>query len=612
MPPTETSSARPAFTVVAVETTGLSPQFDRIIELAFVQLDAECRSLDSWQTLVNPGMRIGTTGANGITDEMLAAAPSFSDLAPQLAQKLGGTVLVGHNIAFDLRFLHGEMDLAVQTLKSLPTICTLALARSHIDGPGKFSLEGCCTLLGLDTPPLKTTLALAQSTAALLRHFQGHPFETLSWWQAKLAAADSTRPAADVERAWPTKAEPRPAGLAARQIDQSTPPITEIPAPTAFSPPRPEPAANLALSDDWAFAADFPQAEPLDPLEPAPNTAAAQSTFAPQPQDADFQPATPTVEQQKPFLERIIATAPDSTLDAEESETLYGNTLQRFLADRRLAITESAELRDLAHTLGLKPARITDIHTHYLQGLITTAWAEGEPAAVERQELSNIGQLLGVPREVLHSLLEHIADTAPSPVPGLEDEPLYHGQSIHISGMQLRENPALGEHCQELGLTVTGQWSRQLDVVVLPEEKLSSHTARESRRLGMRVLTERDLRKLLDDIRPAAGNAIRTPPPRLRPTRAKASLSAPIQELSVQPVATLALSLPTQSGSSEAARTAVAEPQPHPGTATQPSTEQQDTPAGWYHDPWAAAEYRWWDGERWTASLYPSPPSPEL
>lgn len=66
------------FTVFDLETTGLSPSRDRIIEIGAVRVDAD-GTLSRFSTLVNPSMSISPrlTAITGITNEMVASAPHF-------------------------------------------------------------------------------------------------------------------------------------------------------------------------------------------------------------------------------------------------------------------------------------------------------------------------------------------------------------------------------------------------------------------------------------------------------------------------------------------------------------------------------------------------------
>ncbi len=88
-----------------IETTGLDPQSDAIIEIGALRFDGS-RIEDEWTTLVNPGRHIPEfiTGLTGISDGMVRQAPRIRDLLEELSAFIGESPILGHNIQFDLSF----------------------------------------------------------------------------------------------------------------------------------------------------------------------------------------------------------------------------------------------------------------------------------------------------------------------------------------------------------------------------------------------------------------------------------------------------------------------------------------------------------------------------
>jgi len=84
-----------------------------------------------WSTLVNPGRRIpyAIQTLTGITEEMIAGAPSFEDVSAQLAVRLEGKVLAAHNARFDYGFLRREFRRVGHAYRA-PVLCTVKLSRS--------------------------------------------------------------------------------------------------------------------------------------------------------------------------------------------------------------------------------------------------------------------------------------------------------------------------------------------------------------------------------------------------------------------------------------------------------------------------------------------------
>ncbi|MBN1482434.1 3'-5' exonuclease [candidate division KSB1 bacterium] len=95
-----------------LETTGLDPQNDRIVQFAFLRVNPD-RSQDEWKELVNPGVSIPpeATRVHHITNDMVAAKPLFKDFAPLILDFVDNCDLSGFNIArFDVPFLLAEME----------------------------------------------------------------------------------------------------------------------------------------------------------------------------------------------------------------------------------------------------------------------------------------------------------------------------------------------------------------------------------------------------------------------------------------------------------------------------------------------------------------------
>src|SRR5580658_9570325 len=111
------------YAVVDVETTGFSPAADRVVEVACVLVDGS-RVVDRWATLVNPGMPIPAraTAIHGITDEMVAGAPSLLSALAELRRRCWGRLLAAHHAQFDLSFLRSP---GIGT-----ALCTMRLARA--------------------------------------------------------------------------------------------------------------------------------------------------------------------------------------------------------------------------------------------------------------------------------------------------------------------------------------------------------------------------------------------------------------------------------------------------------------------------------------------------
>lgn len=96
------------YVVFDLETTGLSPLSDEIIEVSALRVKGQ-KVTDTFSTLANPGRHIPyeATAVNGITDKMVKDAPPVDQVIKDFLGFAGNEVLVGHNIhSFDMKFLY--------------------------------------------------------------------------------------------------------------------------------------------------------------------------------------------------------------------------------------------------------------------------------------------------------------------------------------------------------------------------------------------------------------------------------------------------------------------------------------------------------------------------
>jgi DNA polymerase III subunit epsilon len=136
--------------IVDLETTGSDPSSDRITEIAVLEVE-RFEVSGQWSTLVNPGG--GIPGAiqalTGITNEMVAGAPRFADLAAELHERLHGRVLVAHNARFDYGFLRREFDRAGLKFHA-KTLCTVRLSRRLYPAEPPHHLDHLIARHGID------------------------------------------------------------------------------------------------------------------------------------------------------------------------------------------------------------------------------------------------------------------------------------------------------------------------------------------------------------------------------------------------------------------------------------------------------------------------------
>jgi DNA polymerase-3 subunit epsilon len=159
------------FSVVDIETTGAVAGRDGITEIALVGVTAG-RITRKWSTFVNPAQSIPPfiTHLTGITDDMVAGAPSIGELLPTIVEFVGDSVMVGHNVRFDAHFIDRELCHHGFAPLSNVKLDTLALARRTIAEVPNYKLGTLTRELGIDVERHHRALADATATAELLIH----------------------------------------------------------------------------------------------------------------------------------------------------------------------------------------------------------------------------------------------------------------------------------------------------------------------------------------------------------------------------------------------------------------------------------------------------------
>jgi len=158
------------FVVVDVETTGGSPASSSLTEVAAARYRGGER-IGTYQTLVRPDERIPPfiTALTGISDAMVADAPRAGEMLPSLLEFVGGAVLVGHNLRFDLSFIDHALASTGRECLANATVDTLALARRLVrDMVPDCKLGTLASHLRLTHQPSHRALTDVLATADLL------------------------------------------------------------------------------------------------------------------------------------------------------------------------------------------------------------------------------------------------------------------------------------------------------------------------------------------------------------------------------------------------------------------------------------------------------------
>lgn len=161
------------FVVIDVETTGLVPSLDKIIEIAAVTVQ-NGKIVDEWQSLVNPEIFLPTesTHLTGITSEMVQDAPTFDELTDDFLPYLeNNSVFVAHNVDFDREFINEHLSRSEKSALENPYMCTIQLARHVHPNLSKYNLGVLSNAFDVELSQAHRALNDAKATAELLIKF---------------------------------------------------------------------------------------------------------------------------------------------------------------------------------------------------------------------------------------------------------------------------------------------------------------------------------------------------------------------------------------------------------------------------------------------------------
>lgn len=157
------------FTALDVETTGLNPKTEKIIEIGAVKV-RNGTITERFHSYVYPGRKLEEriTRLTGITDDMLKDAPEIEDVLPKVIEFIGEDVLLGHRILFDYSFLKKAAVNMKQSFEK-QGIDTLKIARRYLPELESKRLGFLCEYFGIELDAHK---AQSDAEAAARLYFE--------------------------------------------------------------------------------------------------------------------------------------------------------------------------------------------------------------------------------------------------------------------------------------------------------------------------------------------------------------------------------------------------------------------------------------------------------
>lgn len=413
--------------VVDLETTGVLPSVDRVVEVGVVLLDDAGEVEDEFCTLVDPGRDIGPTSLHGIRASDVVGAPTFAEVAPYLGTLLSGRVVVAHNALFDLRFLGREFGRAGMPIGLSPALCTMRLAGFY--DRSMRSLASICEAFSITNGHAHAALEDARATSVALCRLR----EVLG--EAALLDAALT---------------------------------------VEFGVDGSYVGSGLVSAADWASLVTdvvISRRPFVDPCRSVSRTA-----------------ATAAGQDRNRYLASLVSSLPELT-GAPMTMAPYLAVLDQALEDRMVTVNEADQLVALAGELGCGPVHVQAAHRLYLDALATVALADDVVTQSERHDLDRVAVLLGLQPYDVDIALTMVRSGARVSIPR-QQPGVMAGDKIVFTGEMSRPRSEFEEAARAAGLQPMYSVSGKTNVLVCADPDSQSGKTRKARALGVRVIGE--------------------------------------------------------------------------------------------------------------------------
>ena len=182
------------FGIVDIETTGGSAAMNSITEIAIIIYDGQT-ILSTYQTLLKPDhcIPLHIQSLTGITNEMVADAPTFSSVASEINQLLKDKIFIAHNVHFDYSFILEALRKEGYQWKA-QRLCTVRLARQFFKNLPSYSLGKLCHFLGIEINGRHRAFGDAQATVKLLERMRRQDLALFNQLLVKSTAKEQRLP----------------------------------------------------------------------------------------------------------------------------------------------------------------------------------------------------------------------------------------------------------------------------------------------------------------------------------------------------------------------------------------------------------------------------------
>lgn len=152
------------FVAFDIETTGLTPVMDRIIEIGAVKC-LNRKIIDTFQALIDPGVPIPTevSAINGITDDMVKGRETINDVLPKFISFLEESVAVAHNAPFDVGFIYYDLGRLGLKTSNKTILDTYAMTKQLFPHFHNYKLDSLVLNMHIKSETLHRALADAEA-----------------------------------------------------------------------------------------------------------------------------------------------------------------------------------------------------------------------------------------------------------------------------------------------------------------------------------------------------------------------------------------------------------------------------------------------------------------
>jgi DNA polymerase-3 subunit epsilon len=166
------SVAESRFVVIDTETTGFKAYAgDEICSIALIELQGTSPTGNRYKSLVNPGRPIPpeSSSIHGISDADIEEAPVIEEILIDIAGFIDESVVIGHHIGFDLRFLNRILQKELLCRLKHPWLDTMLLYHAASGRVGHYSLDEVATSMKIGLENRHTAMGDARITASLFK-----------------------------------------------------------------------------------------------------------------------------------------------------------------------------------------------------------------------------------------------------------------------------------------------------------------------------------------------------------------------------------------------------------------------------------------------------------